>query len=129
MNAGHSTIVLDGAKASWRWTRGYVEDVADAIRLAASDPRAAGRTYNVGEERAPTEREWILGIGRAAGWDGEVRAVAREELPPEMVEPYDFRHDLVSDTRRIRAELGYRERTDRGEALRQTVRWERAVGF
>jgi nucleoside-diphosphate-sugar epimerase len=129
MDAGHSAIVLDGAKASWRWTRGYVEDVADAIALAASDPRAAGRTYNVGEERAPTEREWVLGIGRAAGWDGEVRAVAREGLPPEMVEPYDFGHDLVADTRRIRAELGYRERTDRDEALRQSVLWERAVGF
>jgi nucleoside-diphosphate-sugar epimerase len=129
MDGGHSTIDLDRAKASWHWTRGYVEDVADAIGLAASDPRAAGRTYNVGEERAPTESEWVLGIGRAAGWDGEVRAVAREELPPESLEPYDFGHDLVSDTRRIRTELGYRERTDPSEALRQSVLWERNVGL
>ena len=63
-------FVLDRAKASWRWTRGYVEDVADAIALATTDPRAAGRTYNVGEAGALTEAEWISRIGKAAGWTG-----------------------------------------------------------
>ncbi len=124
MRAGEPFLV-DRAKASWRWTRGYVENVADAIALAATDARAAGRTYNVGEERALTEAEWTREIGRAAGWEAEVRAVAREDLPAGLAEPYDFAHDLVADTGRIRRELDYRERVGQTEALQASVGWER----
>jgi nucleoside-diphosphate-sugar epimerase len=122
-------FVLDRTKAAWRWTRGYVENVADAIALAATDARAAGRTYNIGDERALTEAEWAREIGRAAGWEAEVRAVAREELPAGLAEPYDFAHDLVADTGRIRRELGYGERVGQEEALRASVDWERAHPF
>ncbi|HYX20628.1 MAG TPA: NAD-dependent epimerase/dehydratase family protein, partial [Thermoanaerobaculia bacterium] len=48
-------FLLDRAKARWRWMRGSVRNVAEAIALAALDGRAAGRFYNVGEEPAPTE--------------------------------------------------------------------------
>jgi len=54
-----------------------------------------------------------------------VRAVAREELPPGLVEPYDFEHDLVADTGSIRRELNYRERVGLAEALQASVEWER----
>ena len=119
-------ILLDRAKASWRWTRGYVEDVGEAIALAAGDERAAGRIYNLGEEDAATEAEWVRLIGKAAGWGGEVRAVPSDELPKELKEPFDFSQDLAVDTRRIRKELAYREPVGRMEGLRRTVAWEAA---
>ena len=119
------TLLLDRAKAAWRWTRGYVEDVAEAIGLACVDPRAEGRIYNVGEEDALAEGEWVRAIGEAAGWRGEVRAVARQDLPAGLAEPYDFAHDLAANTRKIREELGYREPVGRAEGLRQTVAWEK----
>jgi nucleoside-diphosphate-sugar epimerase len=119
-------LLLDRAKASWRWTRGYVDDVADAIALAATDERAAGRTYNLGEETALTEAQWVREIGLAAGWRGDVGEVPREELPAPLAEPYDFAHDLVASSARIRAELGFRERVGRTEGLRRSVAWERA---
>ena len=118
-------VPLDRAKAAWRSSRGYVEDVAAAIAVACADPRAAGRTYNLGEADPLTEAEWISAIGEAASWEGEVRAVPREELPEALAEPYDFGHDLAADTRRIREELGYREPVGRIEGLRRTVAWER----
>lgn len=118
-------LLLDRAKAGWRWTRGYVENVADAIALAATDARAAGRTYNVGEEPALTEAQWTRRIGRAAGWTGEIRAVSRDELPAALREPYDFAHDLVADTERIRRELGYAERVGPDAAVEASVAWER----
>jgi nucleoside-diphosphate-sugar epimerase len=121
MRAGSAEILLDRAKASWRWTRGYVEDVADAIALAAADPRAAGRVYNVGEQDALTEAQWVGAIGAAASWEGEIREVSPQELPAGLAEPYDFSHDLAADTRRIRAELGYRERIGRDPGLRIAV--------
>ena len=119
---------VDLAKARWRWTRGYVEDVADAIALAATRTEAAGRLYNVGEPDALGEADWIRAISAAAGWRGEVRELSRDELPPELVEPFDFSHDLVADTRRIREELGYRESVGRSRGLRLAVAAEEKPG-
>jgi nucleoside-diphosphate-sugar epimerase len=114
-------FLVDRAKAHWRWTRGFVGNVAEAIALAATEPRAAGRVYNVGEEPAPTESEWVQGIARAAGLAVDVREVTREALPPEIAESYDFAHDLIADSGRIREELGYREIMDLDAGLRASV--------
>jgi nucleoside-diphosphate-sugar epimerase len=122
MDDGRPAILLDKVLAGWRCTRGYVEDVAAAIALAATDPRAAGRVYNVGEAAALTEAEWVRAVGEAAGWKGEVVAVPRGRLPV----PGNLAQDIVTDTSRIRQELGYREEVPPQEALRQAVAWERA---
>jgi nucleoside-diphosphate-sugar epimerase len=120
---GGGPYLLAHEKAGWRWTRGFVENVAEAIALAVFEPRAAGRVYNVGEETALTESEWIRSIARAAGLAADVRAVEPGELPADLAEPYDFAHDLVADTRRIREELGYREVVDRDAAMAASVAW------
>jgi nucleoside-diphosphate-sugar epimerase len=126
MDVGRRAIVLDDRAAGWRWTHGYVENVADAIALAATDERAAGETYNVGEENALSMAEWVRAIGRAAGWTGRVATVPRAELPASLVVELDFEHAFVSATGRIRQELGYAERVTREEGLRRSVAWERA---
>lgn len=118
-------ILLDEAKAGWRWTRGYVEDVAAAVALAATDERAAGRIYNVGEAEAPTEREWVEAVADVLGWSGEIVTAPRDRLPGELREPFDFDYDLATDTTRIREELGYAEGVGRLEGLRATVAWQR----
>ncbi|MBV9928898.1 MAG: NAD-dependent epimerase/dehydratase family protein [Acidobacteria bacterium] len=125
MDDGRPFILLGEGEARWRWTHGYVGNVAEAIASAATDERAARRIYNVGEEGAPTRAEWVRGIGRAAGWEGEVVAVPEDLLPEHLKSPTGYGHDLVVDTGRIRRELGYEERVSREEALLRTVRWER----
>jgi nucleoside-diphosphate-sugar epimerase len=126
MDDRRPAILLDETRAGWRWSRGYVENVAAAIALAATDDRAAGRTYNLGEPEACTEAEWVGRIGRAAGWEGEVVAVPEEELPAHLRTPYDWRQDCVGDTGRFRRELGFEEPVSPEEAVRRTVSWERA---
>jgi nucleoside-diphosphate-sugar epimerase len=128
MDDRRPAILLDEEIARWRWTRGYVENVALAIALAVTDERASGRIYNVGEEQALTEAEWVHAIGRAAGWTGEVVVVPRECLP-RALRPWGdatMEQDLAVDTTRIRAKLGYTEPVPRAEALRRTVAWARA---
>lgn len=110
----------------WRWTRGYVENVAAAIALAVTDDRATNSVYNIGEKSAPTEREWIEEIGTAIGWRGEVVPVSAERLPEHLRQPFDFRYQLVTDTGRIRKELTYVEPVGRQEALKRTIEWERS---
>ena len=122
---GRDRILLEKEHARWRWTRGYVDNVAAAIALASVDDRAGGRVYNVGEPEALTETEWVQTIGRAIGWEGKVVTLTRESMPKHLVAPYDFTHHLMGDTNRIRDELGYVEYVPREEAMRQTVEWER----
>ncbi|HKQ53211.1 MAG TPA: NAD-dependent epimerase/dehydratase family protein [Pyrinomonadaceae bacterium] len=126
MDDGRPFIMLGEAQAQWRWTRGYVSNVADAIALAVTNENAAGRIYNVGEADALYENQWVHILGRAAGWDGRVVTVPEDLLPAHIASPVDYDHDLATDTGRIRNELGYSERVPREEALRQTIEWERA---
>jgi nucleoside-diphosphate-sugar epimerase len=126
MDAGED-IIMGDAKARWRWTRGYVEDIAAGFALAIAHPNATGRIYNIGEQKAATELDWIGRIGRTARWRGRVKVIAEDVLPANLAEPYDWRHHLVGDTARIRHELGYREQVSAGEAMKRSVDWERSI--
>jgi len=128
MDDGRPAIVVEQTFARWRWTRGYVENVAHAIALAVDDPRSINRIYNVGEADALDYASWLRELGRAAHWPGEVVEVPDGRLPPHLRPPdADYRQHLVADTSRIRLELGYVEPVPRDEALRRTVAWERAT--
>jgi nucleoside-diphosphate-sugar epimerase len=121
-----SSILLEEGQAQWRWTRGYVENVAEAIALAATHQAAGYRVYNVGDESALPEAEWVRRIGQAASWQGQIKPVPRHVLPDNLALPYDWRHNLAADTSRIRADLGYTEPVAEGDALQRTIAWERA---
>ncbi|HEX6126411.1 MAG TPA: NAD-dependent epimerase/dehydratase family protein [Pyrinomonadaceae bacterium] len=125
MDDGRDFILLEDAEALWRWTHGFVENVADAIVMAVEDERASNRTYNVGEPDALSRKEWVEAIGSAAGWEGEVISLPKDKLPEHLRSPVAFAHDMVVDTNRIRAELGYEEKVSREDALVATVEWER----
>src|SRR5205814_4817469 len=45
MHDGRPAILLEHGRASWRWTRGYVENVARAIALAVVQEHATGLIY------------------------------------------------------------------------------------
>ena len=117
LGASGGRLRLNAAEAAWRCTRGYVEDVAWAIRLAALDERAAGETFNVGEGEALTELQWIQAIAAAAGWSGQV--ISDPMTPPSL--PVEWGIPLAVDTHRIREVLEYREPIGRQEGLRRTI--------
>ncbi len=126
MDDGRPFILLERDNAKWRWTRGYIENVADAIALAVIDERAANRIYNVGEPNTLTETEWAQSIGQIVGWTGEIVAVPNQALPEHLKAITSFEHNLIVDTSRIRNELGYAEKVSRNEALLKTIAWEKA---
>ncbi len=127
MAQGSPRILLSEREASWRWTHGYVENVAHAIVLAVTSERAKRKIYNVGERAAPTMIERARSLARVAGWAGEIVAVPAEELPPEERRPGNFAQDILYDTSRIRADLDYEEGVPEEEGLRRTIAWERFV--
>ena len=127
MDDRRPAIVLEERFARWRWTRGYVENVAAAIALAVEDEdgRAAGRVYNVADPTVHAEADWVRRIGEAAGWSGEIVTIPAADLPERLRQPYDFDQDYVVDSTRIRDELGYGEPVDEDTALERTIEWER----
>jgi nucleoside-diphosphate-sugar epimerase len=118
-------IVLEAAIAAWRWSHGYVEDVAHAVACAVIDERAAGKVYNVGEADVPTTADRARRLGEVLSWKGDVVAVDRERAPRHLLAPYQPTEDLVMETGRIRSELGFREKLGSDDALRRTIEWER----
>jgi nucleoside-diphosphate-sugar epimerase len=126
MDDKRTVILLDEKEAQWRWTHGYVENVADAITLAVTGERASGRIYNVGEPFALSMAEWVGKIGEAAGWHGSIVLAPHGKLPQPLRWGINAEQDIVVDSSRIREELGYKERIDLDEAFRRTIDWERA---
>ncbi len=126
INDGRSVMVIEEAVGRWRFTHAYVENVAAAIVLAATDQRAIGRIYNVGEMDTPPRAVWTERVAASVGWNAQVVVVPSERLPAHLITTgVNLNQDLVGDSTRIRTELGYTEAVSWDEGVRQTIAWER----
>jgi nucleoside-diphosphate-sugar epimerase len=122
---GRRRIIFPETIAAWRSPRGYVENVAAAIALAATDDRAARRLYNVCEEPSFSELDWARKIAGEMGWDGEFVVLPVERTPRHLLKPGNAGQDWTASSARIRRELGYEEPVAIEEAVRRTIRWQR----
>ena len=122
---GRRAIIVSRGAAQWRGTRGFVRNVAAAVRAAVVSPHAANRIYNVGEPAIP-EIEWTRQVARAAGHMGSVVMVPDDRLPSHLVQPGNLAQDWETSSQRLREELGFEDPVDRETALDETVAWERA---
>ena len=121
---GRPYVLLADDSAAWRGPRGYVENIAHAIALAATSPQAAGRIYNVCEEPSLSELEWRRRIAQQTRWSGKVIVVPKERTPVHLLETGNPAQHFVASSKRIRAELGYTEVIQSEEAIRRTIAWE-----
>jgi nucleoside-diphosphate-sugar epimerase len=126
MDDKRPAILIQEDAAHWRGPRGYVENVARGIALAATAPKAAGRIYNLAEAEAFTEIEWAERIGRIAAWTGSVLPVSPDLVPEHLKLPYNSAQHWIMSSARIRQELGYAEPVPLETALARTIEWERA---
>ena len=127
MHAEATRLEFDECQTNWRWTRGFVDNVAAAIALAVADDRASGRVYNLGEPFTLTMLEWIREIAATTGWSGEIVPLPKNQIDPDLRLEANFDQDIWYDTSRIRSELGYAEPIPFREALARTVEFERAL--
>jgi nucleoside-diphosphate-sugar epimerase len=107
-NENLATVYAYRNHPDWRWTHGFVENVAAAVVLAATHPAAVSRIYNVGEANTPTVSERL------------------RTMPPSTIAPdenciFNFEQNIAFDTTRIRIEFGYSEIVPEEEAMRKTL--------
>jgi nucleoside-diphosphate-sugar epimerase len=121
---GRSVIPIADSVAQWRSPRGYVEDVAAGIVLAAEKPEAAGQVFNIAEEQSFSELEWTRLVADAAGWNGAILTIPFEKAPSHLRLPGNFAQHGMCSSRRIRELLGYSEVVPRSDALKRTIEWE-----
>ena len=116
-------VEIDQRAARWPNSYGYIDDVAEAMVLAALSPQAGGRTYNVGQDFVRTPIEWLLTFGVILGRRIEVVEVPPEKrgLQADRADASDLRYPLTLDTTRIRQELGFSEIVPEREALLATI--------
>ena len=108
-NADLATVYGFRAHPQWRWTHGFVENVALAIALAVVSEAASGRTYNVGEEITPTIAE-------------RLQYLPANHAIPLFNQAANFSQDIVYDSSAIRRELGYIEEIPERDAMRSLCR-------
>ena len=122
---GRRNIIFPETLAGWRSPRGYVENVAAAIALAAMDVRAAGRIFNVCEEPSFSELEWAKKITSEMRWEGEFVVLPVDRTPRHLLKPGNAAQDWTASSARIRRELGYEEPVAIDKAIRRTIDWQR----
>lgn len=108
--------------------RGYSENVAHAVLLAAAKPEAAaGRVYNCGDERQFTLAQWVEIVADEMGGRLEVLGVPDRYAYParDLIMFQGPSAHQMFDIFRLKTELGYRDRVEPLEAVRRTVRWYR----
>jgi nucleoside-diphosphate-sugar epimerase len=121
---GRPAILLADDFAAWRGPRGYVENVAHAIALAATSDQAAGRVYNICEEPTLPELEWQTRIAKQTNWSGRFVVLPRESTPKHLLLPGHTAQHVVATSERIRTELRYKELVATEEAIQRTATWE-----
>ena len=122
---GRRKIIFSEEAAAWRCPRGYVENVAVAIALAAVSERAAGRIYNIAEWPAYSEQEWSQKIATEMHWEGEFVLLPAVRTPKHLASPGNAAQHWVASSERIRKELGYREPVGLEQAITRTTAWEK----
>ena len=94
----------------------YVDDVVDALLLAAASERAVGRVYNLGCSPAASLRDLAELLRGATGCDYEVRCFPDDRRAIDIGDYYAS-YDLIRD------ELGWSPRTSLRQAVENTVEY------
>lgn len=110
---------------TWLWSRGYVDDAAQAVRLALTNDGAGGEIFNVCERRTLTVRQWAERIAETANAEIELVTVSDPDVPEDLETTRAIAQHFVCDAAKARGLLGFRE-TDPDEALARSVAWHLA---
>jgi nucleoside-diphosphate-sugar epimerase len=126
MDDARRYILLEQNFANWRASYGYVENIAEAVAVAAENKAASGGTYNISDSDDLSQAEWVCEIASAANWKGRVVVTTAACPLPNFSAQFNTAQHLVMEASLIRRELGYQPVVSRTTSLERTIAWERA---
>ncbi|MBN9333184.1 NAD(P)-dependent oxidoreductase [Devosia sp.] len=119
-------FAIDERAYGWLNSYGYVEDVAEAMVLAATHPNAAGQIYNAGQDFVRPAHAWAERVLPLLGLNNPVvKADAGSGVWADRADAMDLTYPLTLDTRKIRQELGFAEVVSEDVALDRTLSFYR----
>ncbi len=123
VRAGRERIPIGAG--TWLPARGYVRDVARAIRLAAESSQIAGEVFNLSDRHTHTNGLWAQMIIDAA--DARVQLVRVDDalLPPDLGSTAALRQHIVANPAKAISRLDW-EPGDPAQNLAASVRWHLA---
>ncbi|TAN24413.1 MAG: NAD-dependent epimerase/dehydratase family protein [Acidobacteria bacterium] len=126
MQDGRPAVLLERGWAAWRTARGFVGNMAAGVALAASDPRAGGRIFNLADGGNYCQLAWAQLAAEAAGWRGRIVTTPPALTPPHLHVAANTAQSCAADSSSIRRELGFVPPVTLAQALRTTLAWARA---
>lgn len=125
--------ILDGRKSMlvsdeiyWNWTDGYVRDLVYGIMLALTKKEAIGESYNIGNQKVRTVAQTIEKIADLMNGSLEIKHVPDWFLPRDKRSKSFFAQHLMSDSSKIRNQLGYKEHFTLDEGFLNTIAWTKS---
>jgi nucleoside-diphosphate-sugar epimerase len=103
--------------ADFRWTWGYVFNIADMLIECALDRRPGNRIYNLGFEQTLSNIDMHRLVAASLRWDGEIIATEDGTDVPKL----DVGQHWFSDSSKFRRDFGYAERISIEDAFKRTV--------
>ncbi len=107
-------------------SRGYAENMAHAVLLAADKPEAsAGKTYNCADEQGLTVAHWVQMIARSMNWEFEICSLPGSYAysAADFLLYHNSVNHQIMDIAAIREDLGYRDIVPMQQAIPRTIEW------
>lgn len=120
VRAGRKKIPV--GPGDWLWSRGYVRDIAAAVRLAAESVHLEGEILNLCHADTWTVRKWMERILVAAESAAKLVPVTEDSLPADLRITASAHQHFLAESTKAREVLDWKE-TDPEEAVGNSVRW------
>ncbi len=130
--ADRPIVLPDDGFATMQWV--HADDVAQAALRAATNDRAVGRAYNLGNYPPISQRDFVELLARVADKKPQLVPLPRAAIqaaggqlmtPPLYFGAYLDLEPITARVERVRAELGLELRSLE-DGMRQTFRWYQA---
>ncbi len=115
MLTNQSSIKLSVEKANWIWTRSYVENVAHAIYLVATNEYVKNEIFNIGDINIK-EIDLVTKLKELTNWKGEVI------IDNNIRDSFNYCQNIIMDNSKLKQILSYSEKIDYETALLRTIK-------
>lgn len=123
VRAGRREIPIGAA--NFLWSRGYVADLASAIRLAVEHDASAGETFLLCEHECASIELWARQILKSAEYDAELVHVPAHALPTDLELTGHIPQHFVGDASKAREQLGWHH-SHPADRVAESVSWHLA---